>query len=135
MKIIESLLIVEDEDLIRKSLKRYFEKHGIQVDAVSSGAEALDLLKNRKFDRVLCDLMLQDFTGFDILEECRSVLGIEEIRKTFIIMTAYSSEEIAERVAKFGLLLLKKPFRNLEAVLTSIMNLEPEKYYKERSFQ
>ena len=85
------VLLVEDEILIQKSLKMLMEKKGAEVTAVSSGREAIEKIKSFDFDRIVCDLMLTDISGFDVIEESKSKYNTKEISQKFIIMTAYSS--------------------------------------------
>jgi CheY-like chemotaxis protein len=74
-------------------------------------------IKIEKYDRVVCDLMLQDITGFDIIEESKNVYIETPLSKIFVIMTAYSSEQVLEKAKSYGCLVLQKPFTNLEQAL------------------
>lgn len=112
-----NILIIEDEILIQKSLKKILERRGHKVNATASGIEAISLIKQNSFDRVICDLMLKDITGFDILEESRSIYNEQEISQKFVIMTAYSSEQVLKQVEKYNCLFINKPFESLEATI------------------
>ncbi len=118
------ILIVEDELLIQKSLKKLLEKKGAQVTATAQGKEAIELIKNEHFDRIVCDLMLQDITGFDVIEESRVRFSPEEIASKFVIMTAYGSMQVLEKASKYGCKLFNKPFENLEATIQSFLSIE-----------
>ena len=65
------VLIVEDEILIQQSLKKLLEKKGASVDVESSGKKAIEAILSRSYDKVLCDLMLNDIHGFDIIEDSK----------------------------------------------------------------
>lgn len=93
------------------------QRKGATVTATASGIEAIELIKSNPFDRIICDLMLNDITGFDILEESRSVLTSEEISQKFVIMTAYSSEQILEQASKYNCKFVNKPFESLESTI------------------
>lgn len=93
------------------------ELHGHEVDATVSGAQALDLLRMQKYDRVICDLMLKDITGFEILEECKALFSPEIIREMFIIITAYSSDQILNLATQYGCNLIKKPFVDFKSTI------------------
>lgn len=57
------LLIVDDEPSIRRALSRYLEREGHTVDAVATGAEAFQLLRERRYDGILLDLRMPDQSG------------------------------------------------------------------------
>jgi DNA-binding response OmpR family regulator len=116
------ILIIEDEILIQKSLKIFFEKNKFIVTATASGKEAIDLIKNENFDRILCDLMLQDISGFDIIEESKKKYLPDELKKRFIIMSAYSSAQITDKIKKYGCIFIRKPFTGLNDVINIILN-------------
>lgn len=116
----KKILIIEDETLIALSLKKMLSKKGHMVTTVESGHEAIKLLKSEEFDRVICDLMLQDISGFDIIEESRTYLGNDKIRLDFVIMTAYNSSQVLERAREYGCKILGKPFEDLAKALSII---------------
>jgi two-component system NtrC family sensor kinase len=57
------LLIVDDEQSIRRALSRYLEREGHTVDAVATGHEAFQLLRERRYDGILLDLRMPDQSG------------------------------------------------------------------------
>lgn len=57
------LLIVDDEPSIRRALSRYLEREGHTVDAVATGSEAFQLLRERRYDGILLDLRMPDQSG------------------------------------------------------------------------
>ena len=67
----KKILLIEDELLIQKSLKILMERQGAIVDAVSSGREAIKLIAQQSYHKIICDLMLQDISGMDVLEEAK----------------------------------------------------------------
>lgn len=116
------ILVVEDEILIQKSIIMLLNKRGVEVDGCSSGKEAIDLILNNDFDRVLCDLMLKDITGFEIIEESKKKYTTKEIKNIFIIMTAYSSDNILKQASRYGCYIIKKPFSNINRVINHVIN-------------
>lgn len=119
-----NILLVEDELLIQKSLKKLLEKRGATVDVASTGKDAIIKISNNKFDRVICDLMLQDITGFDVLEESKKSYTADEIKHRFIIITAYSSPQVLEKAQAYGCPIISKPFDNINDAITTFMTLE-----------
>lgn len=77
------ILVVDDEPLIAMALKRGLREH--TVDVAASGKAAVELLSQRNFDLVFCDLMMPEMTGMDVYawaEKQRP--GLEN---TFVFMT------------------------------------------------
>ena len=111
------ILIIEDEILIQQSLKKLFERRGIKVAVSASGKLAIDMILTQDFDRIICDLMLQDISGFDVIEESKRRYSPNEISQKFVIMTAYNSPQVLSRANSYQCKLLNKPFDNLEEAL------------------
>lgn len=111
------ILVIEDEILIQQSLKKMLEKLGADVQTASKGLEAIPLIKNNLFDRIVCDLMLQDITGFDIIEESKLIYSADEIAQKFIIITAYSSDQVLTKAKDYGCIVLNKPFADMKSAL------------------
>jgi CheY-like chemotaxis protein len=111
------ILIIEDEILIQQSLKKLLERKGNQVTVSASGKTAINLILNQDFDRIICDLMLQDISGFDVIEESKKKYAAEEIGRKFVIMTAYNSPQVLSRANSYQCKLLNKPFDNLEEAI------------------
>ena len=111
------ILLIEDEPLIQKSLKKLLEKRGAEVTVESRGREAIQLILHQNFDRIICDLMLQDISGFDVIDEAKRRFSMDEISNLFIVITAYSSPHIIEKVNQYGCHLIPKPFEDIDSVL------------------
>ncbi len=116
------ILLIEDEPLIQKSLKKLLEKRGAHVTVESRGREAIGQILNHDFDRIICDLMLQDISGFDVIEEAKARYTMNDISKLFIIITAYSSPHVIEKATQYGCLLLSKPFEDIDEALTLFLS-------------
>jgi two-component system response regulator AtoC len=92
------VLIVEDEKLIRWSLRQKFEARGFVVTGVENGEQALKAIDGGTFDLVMLDYKLPDMTGLDILRKIRET----DDDVVVIMMTAYSSIESAVDAIKLG---------------------------------
>jgi HAMP domain-containing protein/CheY-like chemotaxis protein/signal transduction histidine kinase len=62
------LLVVEDNDVERESIVELVQHDDIDIAAVGSGAEALNILSSGEFDCCIVDLRLPDMSGFELLE-------------------------------------------------------------------
>jgi CheY-like chemotaxis protein len=113
----KNILIIEDEILIQQSLKKLLERKGNQVAVSASGKIAIDMILKSNYDRIICDLMLQDISGFDVIEESKKKYSLEEIGKKFVIMTAYNSPQVLSRANSYNCKLLNKPFDNLDEAI------------------
>jgi two-component system OmpR family response regulator len=63
------LLVVDDEERIRRLLQRVFQAEGYAVDLAATGTEGLEAATQRSYDLVLLDLMLPDRSGAGVLVE------------------------------------------------------------------
>ena len=66
------VLIVEDDGLSNRALAQLLRSHGVIVDQIDQGEEALALVKHYDYDMVLTDLVLPDMEGYDIVRRMRS---------------------------------------------------------------
>jgi two-component system response regulator AtoC len=113
-----SILIVDDEELIRRSLRMAFEGAGYAVTLAATAAEALAELGDDPPDCVVVDLRLGDQNGLDVLREAR------ERHPTLkaIVITAHGDVDAAVRALRLGAFdFIKKPF-DLEEVLAAVEN-------------
>ena len=103
-----SIMIVDDEEIVRESFLHWFEKTGYRVDAAASGFEALEKLEKFPFEVLFVDIKMPGMNGIEVLEKVK-----EEYPGTFvIIITAYGSIETAVEAMKLGATdYLLKPFK------------------------
>ncbi len=66
----ESVLIVDDEELIRETLRLDLVEQGYAVDAVASGEEALGLLE-RSYGLIITDLLMEGVNGLEVLRQAK----------------------------------------------------------------
>ena len=91
------LLLVEDDDVLGKSLKMGLSEHACDCHWVQSGREALAVFDQSEFDVVVLDLMLPDMSGLEVLAHLRSGVGQGTLHAPpILILTALGSVE--ERV-------------------------------------
>jgi DNA-binding NtrC family response regulator len=102
-----SILIVDDEQVVRDSLVHWFTEEGYDVDSSVSAPDALSKLAGREFDLVIADIRMPGMDGIELLEKIRS----EQLDTSVIVMTGYASVETAVRALKHGAFdYITKPF-------------------------
>jgi CheY-like chemotaxis protein len=112
----QTLLVVEDEEIMRDSLVDWFSSEGRKVDAAVDGEEALAKFQLEKYDAMIIDLMLPGRNGLDVLAEVKKRNPTAKV----VIVTAYPSYETAVEAMRRGASdYLPKPFplEKLEASL------------------
>ena len=114
----KKVLIVEDEDKIRKIVKTFLEKKSFEIVEVSDGKDAIDSFLTEKPDLVILDVMLPHKNGFEICKEIR------EFGNTPILMLTAKTQDTDE-INGFQLGVddfLRKPF-SLEVLLVRVNKL------------
>ncbi len=107
------LLIVDDDTAHLDSLRAIFAKEGVAHRAVSSGKEALELLRTAPVSVLLTDLMMPGVDGHDLLRATRAVSPETEV----IVMTAYGTVEKAVEAMREGAYdFVTKPLRRAHIV-------------------
>jgi CheY-like chemotaxis protein len=67
-----SVLVVDDEDLVRNVVCEWLRRVGLEVVAAASGEDALALFETRTFDLVLIDVLMPGLDGFDTVRVLKS---------------------------------------------------------------
>ncbi len=119
-----NILILDDEESIRFSFRRFLTAEGHHVTTAASYGEALEKMDEGKFDLILADVILGDGFGINILREV-----VHRILKTrVIIMTAYPSRETVQLSSQLHAAdYLIKPLRQqglLDAVKRTLRQIE-----------
>ncbi len=112
------VLVVDDKEEIRSLLKMFFVKNGHTVKTAESGNRAVEVLKTEIFDLVLCDLVMSDMSGHEV------VAGLNRIEKRLKIgvMTGWSEKIETEDKDELNVdFIIRKPFKF--PVLTEHINI------------
>ena len=110
------ILAIDDEEEICSVLNKYFSRDGHDIKSVNNGTEAIKLLKNEEFGLVLCDLVLPDMSGHDVVKvinelDKRPKVGLitgwdekietksrEELKVDFIIRKPFDFSKLANHI-------------------------------------
>lgn len=101
------ILIIDDDIDFLNALEYRLSQKKIEVFAVDSGYDALEVLKEEYFDLIILDLVMPDMSGVQTFQRIKQI----EEKPFVVIITAYSEDEQVETVKKlnpFGF--IKKPF-------------------------
>jgi CheY-like chemotaxis protein len=116
------VLLVDDEDQLRRVMKDLLERDGYEVTEAADGVEALDQVDRHAPDIVVLDLNLPGLDGYGVLSHLRSRPATQDI--PVVVLTALGDEDSEVRVFELGADdFLSKPFRaralsaRLQAVL------------------
>lgn len=86
-----SILVVDDEPLIRDTLAEYLTQEGFRVESCADGAAAMAIAQEHRFDVALCDVQLPGMDGLELLQHLRRVSS----ETIVLMMTAYATVENA----------------------------------------
>ncbi len=113
-----TVLIVDDEEMIRRSLDLALGGAGYAVTLAANGREALDRIAREEPDCLILDLRLGDLPGLEVLKEARACIP----RLKTIVITAHGDVDSAVAALRLGAFdFIKKPF-DLEEVMASLQN-------------
>ena len=125
-----SVLVVDDEKLIRWSLKEFFQQEEYDVQSVQDWVSVEKAVREKSFDVILLDFKLPDVDGIEILERLRR----SQADATVIMITAHSNVDHAVLAIKAGANdYIAKPFRNEDILLRVEKALETRRLRREVS--
>jgi DNA-binding NtrC family response regulator len=125
---IGTILIIDDEEIIREALEALLSGDGHTVKTASTALEGLEMLQAGSFDAVLLDLMLPDRNGLDVLEDIRRL--DEDL--PVVMVTAYGTIDNAVTATKQGAFhYFTKPFKNDDVLLVARNAVERRRLMRE----
>ena len=114
----KSVLVVDDEEGIRRSLIGVLEDEGLSVEAVASGEECLSVFEKQVFSCVLLDVWLPGIDGIETLKKLRELYPETAV----IMISGHANIETAVRATRLGALdFIEKPLQ-IDRTLLSIRN-------------
>ena len=117
------LLIVDDEDSIRFSLRAYFETQGFITDCAHNIEEVENLLANRQYSVAISDLRLdgqQKMSGLDVI----SLIHRRHPDTLIVVLSAYKSAEVESEAVERGIsayLRKPKPLPDLAQIIFGLL--------------
>jgi DNA-binding NtrC family response regulator len=106
----KKILVVDDEQSMRDTLRFMLEKEGFEVETAEDGREALEIYERKKFDLVITDLKMPGLDGIGMLDAFQ-----EHDNTPVIVMTAYATKDQAIAALNLGAsFFIEKPFKKQE---------------------
>ena len=103
------ILLVDDNESITKVISQYLTVQGHKCIISNDGKTGLGIIQSEKFDTIVLDLAMPEFTGFDLLDSLEKY-GLLKKLKIIILTAAELSENDIEKLLKRGVKkVLKKP--------------------------
>lgn len=93
-----SILIVDDDLGMLKTLDYILTDKGYEVTTVNNGFKAIEMIKERKFDIVLTDIKMPDINGVEVLKEIKKLAPETNV----MMITAYTMHELVQEAKKGG---------------------------------
>jgi len=120
------VLIVEDEAVVRDSVRDWLVEDGYNVEVAENGEEALKKIKGEEYGVIVLDLKLPDIDGLQVFEQAKEL----KPETKGVIITAFPSKETQEKAKRLGLMdYLAKPFKveDLEKLISQALGEAEEK--------
>src|SRR5260221_1825739 len=102
------ILLVEDDEAIRKLLAASLRREAIEVDCAADGAEALQLTQHFEYAVILLDMMMPRLNGFEFLEAFRA--ASPGARSVILVISAFDDRMLAELTPGQVHAIIRKPF-------------------------
>ena len=108
-----SILVVDDNEVIRNLLSLVLQKVGYEVFLAPNGSEALEIVKNNRLDLVLLDVMMPELSGLEVLRSIRENKDNKICSIPVMMITAASTVSDIDAAIEIGASsYIIKPFRN-----------------------
>lgn len=125
----KSILIVDDEEIVRYSLVNILGSHGYETTDVASGADALRILYERTYNLVLTDLVMEGMDGLELVEHIKVISP----KTVVLVLTGYGSIKTAISALRLGVYdYLLKPCDEDELLIRIRRALEMQHYGEEQ---
>ncbi len=109
-----TILVVDDEEMLRNLLQKILEKEGYRVLLASSGEEAIRAFKSEQIDLVVTDVKMPGMDGFDLLRTIKTDYPGTGV----IVMTAFGDAYTVRDALLLGAdEYITKPFKSFEIVM------------------
>ncbi len=113
-----NVLVIDDENLIRKSLRRVFESRGHIVAEAADGVSGLEAWRKFEPDLVVLDVLMPGLTGPQLLQK------IGQHKAKVVLISAYAGDFDINKIREIGAnMFIAKPFQDIFDVVTKAESL------------
>jgi len=117
-----SVLVVDDEQVVRETVKKILFDEGFNVFVAKDGNSAIEVARNQNFHAALLDIKLPDINGIEVFEKIK----VFSPNVKAVIMTAYEIKELVNRAFELGAFAcLHKPF-DIKKLLKLLNDIKQE---------
>jgi DNA-binding NtrC family response regulator len=114
MKNLVTILIVDDELMMRKLLEKILTREGYRILTAEDGEQALDIVKSDKVNIIISDMKMPNMSGFELLRAVKA----DHPEIGMIMMTAYGDTYTVKDALLLGAdEYITKPFKSFEVSL------------------
>lgn len=114
------ILLVDDEEIVQRSLSRFLRLYGYEVKCVQGGKEALQYIQERPVGLVLSDIRMPGIDGIELVQ----AIGLRQPGTPVVLMTGLGDEEVATEAFRSGAFdYIQKPM-DLEQLLSLVGRVE-----------
>lgn len=120
------VLVVDDDKNLILLIKQVLEIYNINCDTAENGEEAFKMIKLNFYHLIISDIKMPHMTGTELLREVKKLQVNDNNKSKFILMTAYSTNDIITEADKMGVdNFITKPFDINQFISTvqSILNI------------
>jgi len=116
-----SLLVIDDEKLVRWSIQQSMEKEDFKVVSSADGNDAIEKIQKERFDVIITDLVMPGMNGLEVARRAREIHPETKI----IMMTAHGSLLDRQEAQKVGVTnFINKPFQvnEVKAIVSRLIS-------------
>ncbi|MGB9438160.1 MAG: response regulator, partial [Desulfobacterales bacterium] len=122
-----TILIIDDDDQLRKSFQKLLSEEGYTAESAASGEAGLEIIKDRLPDLVIVDIRLPGMNGLETFQTIHRL----EPKLPVVIMTAYGTTETAIEATKMGAFdYILKPFEIPDMLVVIKQALEAGRFMR-----
>lgn len=96
----KKILVIDDEELIIRSLSRLLEKNGYEVFIAKNGHDAIVMSEEEDFDLILADIRMPGINGIEAVKQICENRAKTKLKKIPIIFITGYADELSEEAAK-----------------------------------
>jgi DNA-binding NtrC family response regulator len=102
------VLIVDDEEIVVERLRNYMEKKGMAVETCTVSRQAIERIKEKRFDVIVTDIKMEGPSGIDLMVVVKAESPASEV----ILITGYGTYEAQRQAEAVGAYdFIHKPFK------------------------